>query len=504
MVINGKANWMNLPILFMLVGLLCSPAFAWQQSVPQTQTQTQMQADAVSAVSGISPAKPLSPASPLSQLGSEYQNSIKLLQNRFRIDYQVDEVTMIFFREYGSPPVVLVKPDGSKIFQSQADGAELFWYDTATYDMVSLKKPTPGPWQAVGQILPDSRVMVISDISLHAEPLPKIIFSGEILKQTAYLTNDGKPIDYTAFRDVVELSIEFVSTNNPNFNNFGAQSQLIATFEDNGKGMDERPQDGIFTGQFNLAIADGEWTPKFSVSTPMFTREQVDPTLMLYPNPIKISVEMDGGGKGFHKLLIDAERELVDMSTLLIDGKVRFPNGDIQNFSITDMSADVREYLVVNYEFGVYRVKLTAYGNTVDGREFILDVPEYSFLSEAAKPAAPALNGESSAEAVAPELEPQIEEQTTAATTLPDLPLSTPITEKQAIKKSMSTGLLITLVIGINVLIIGGGSFLLWFFMLRKPKSQQKTEGKEPSEEEAPVKQRFWQRWFRKKTPPKT
>lgn len=466
LVINRQASWMKLVFMLMLCKVLCSPAFAWQQLTPQTQRQ----ADAVSAVSGISPAKPLAPASPLSQLGSEYQNSIKLLQNRFRIDYQVDEVTMIFFREYGSPPVVLVKPDGSKIFQSQADGSELFWYDTVTYDMVSLKKPTPGPWQAVGQILPDSRVMVISDISLHAEPLPKIIFSGEILKQTAYLTNDGKPIDYTAFRDVVELSIEFVSTNNPNFNNFGAQSQLIATFEDNGKGMDERPQDGIFTGQFNLAIADGEWTPKFSVSTPMFTREQVDPNLMLYPNPIKISVEMDGGGKGFHKLLIDAERELVDMSTLLIDGKVRFPNGDIQNFSITDMSADVREYLIVNYEFGVYRVKLTAYGNTVDGREFILDVPEYSFLSEAPKPLTPATNGESTAEAATPDVEQNADAQTPTSTDLPAPPASMQPIEKPEDKKSMSTGLLITLVVGVNAIIIGVGSFLLWFYMLRKPK----------------------------------
>lgn len=392
---------------------------------------------------------------PLVPLGSEYQNSIELLQNRFRIDFEVEEITMIFFREYGSSPIVLVQPDGSKIFQSSSDGENIFWFDTATYDMISIKNPTPGPWQAVGQITPESRVMVISDLKLHADPLPSVVFSGEILKQTAYLTNDGVPIDYTAFRDVVELTITLASTNNPNYNNFGANTEVVAIFEDNGKGMDEIPLDGVFTGQFNLAIADGEWIPTFTVSTPMYNREQIDPNVMLFANPIKIDVEMDGGGSGYHKLMVDAEREHVDMSTLLIDGKVRFPNGDIQNFSITDMSADVREHLIVNYEYGVYRVKLTAYGNTLDGREFILDVPEYSFLSEEPEP---------EPVAVAADSNDVVGDQQTAEIDTPP------------VEEGMSNTTLVSIIVGINlsILIIGGG--LIWWVTRDKKVAEPELE----------------------------
>ncbi|WP_374211852.1 TIGR03503 family protein [Alteromonas gilva] len=318
--------------------------------------------------------------SPIELIGNEYENGIKLLQNRFRIDYNVDEVTMVFFREFGSAPVVLVRPDGSKIFQSQVDGENVFWFDSDTYDLISIKNPVPGPWQAVGQILQGSRVMVLSELKLHADPLPPIVFSGEILKQTAYLTNGGERIDYSQFRDVVELSIEFVSTNNPNFNNFGAADQEIATFEDNGRGMDEAPLDGIFTGQFNLSVPAGEWQPIFRVTSPMFTREQHNAPLRLHPNPVIIDVELDGGGNDYHKLLIDAQRDLVDIRSLLIDGKVSYPNGDVQNFSITEPSAAPREHLIIAYDYGIFRVKLTAYGKTVNGRDFILDVPEYTFL----------------------------------------------------------------------------------------------------------------------------
>jgi uncharacterized protein (TIGR03503 family) len=391
--------------------------------------------------------------SPLTQLGTDYHNGIELLQNRFRIDFEVEEITMIFFREFGSAPIVLVQPDGSKLFQSSADGSSVFWFDSSTYDMISIKNPMPGPWQAVGQISPDSRVMVISDLALHADPLPNIIFSGEILKQTAYLTNNGVPIDYTAFRDVVELAISLASTNNPNFNNFGANKEIIAFFEDNGKGMDEVPLDGVFTGQFNLAIADGEWVPTFTVSTPMFTREQVDLNIMLLPNPIKVTFELDGGGEGYHKLKVDAQREYVDMSTLLIDGKVRFPNGDIQNFSITDMSSDVREYLIVNYEYGVYRVNLTAYGNTTQGREFILDVPEYSFLTEEPEPVAVKANS----------VDPSLTDNASTQSAVPEQ-------EIPLVDEKMSTSTLVLLIVGINLfLLIVGGGLIWWLTLKNKP-----------------------------------
>ncbi|MEH6712860.1 MAG: TIGR03503 family protein [Paraglaciecola polaris] len=394
---------------------------------------------------------------PLESLGNEFQNSIKLLQNRFRIDHEVEEITMVFFRDYGSLPVVLVRPDGSKIYQSQADGESIFWFDTATYDMVSIKKPVPGPWQAIGSITPDSRVMVISDLTLHAEPLPNIIFSGEILKQTAYLTNGGEPINYSEFRDVVTLNMQFFSTNNPDYNNFGADSQTIATFEDNGQGMDEKPLDGTFTGQFNLSVASGEWIPTFIVSTPMFSREQVGEPVMLYPNPIHISVERHGGGGGYHKLIIDAEREHIDMSSLLIDGKVQFPNGDIQNFSITDMTPDVREHLIVNYEYGVYRIKLTAFGNTLDGRDLILDVPEFSFLTEE------------------PIVAPEIDDNAIAASTMQASEqlnaqgmLSAPLLG-QDVAPEMAIGTLVSLIIGINVFLLMVGGTLIWFMTKEKP-----------------------------------
>lgn len=373
--------------------LLAAPVAAQSSPESKQPVATSSSQDEQEARGG---QKPSTQSSPLTELGDEYENSIKLLQNRFRVDYNVKELTMVFFREYGSSPVVLVRPDGSKLFQGRHDEDKVAWHDDATYDMVKIKNPMPGPWQAVGQVLPESRLMVVSDLQLIAEPLPTTLFSGEILKSTAYLTNGGGAIDHNLFSDVVDLRIGFISTNNSDFDNFGTPDQEIARFEDNGRGMDERPYDGVFTGQFNLNVAPGEWLPVFSVTTPLFSREQRGDPIILHPNPVTISAEIDGGGEGYHKIIIDVDRELVDINSLIVDGKIRFPNTDVQNFSITENTSEPREHLIVAYEEGVYRVKLTAYGTTKDGRDFILNVPEFNFVAAAPEPDVidPLINGE--------------------------------------------------------------------------------------------------------------
>ena len=96
-------------------------------------------------------------------------NQIPLLDNRFRIDSEVEEVTLLFFREPGSPPVILVRPDGSKMYASMAVTGEAEWFDEATYDLIRIVEPMPGPWQAVGQLAEGSKVLIITDFQLEVE-----------------------------------------------------------------------------------------------------------------------------------------------------------------------------------------------------------------------------------------------------------------------------------------------------------------------------------------------
>ena len=42
-------------------------------------------------------------------------NEIPYFENRFRIDAEVDEITLLFYHQYGATPVILVQPNGAKI-----------------------------------------------------------------------------------------------------------------------------------------------------------------------------------------------------------------------------------------------------------------------------------------------------------------------------------------------------------------------------------------------------
>lgn len=324
----------------------------------------------------------------ITSLESEYLNSIEILDNRFRIDNDVESVTLLFFREFGSAPIVLVRPDGSKLFLENDDEDDSYtWFETDKYDMISLDNPMPGPWQAVGDILPGSRVLVIAGITLDAQDIPSTVFSGEIIKQTARLENQGSAIDMSLFKDVVSLSIEFVSTNNPDYPNFGLGSRSVARFRDNGQGYDEVNGDGIFTGQFDLQITEGEWRPVFTVRTPLFSREQVNDIVMLLPTPITIkhveALELEQQ----HQVLVNAMPQYIEPASLIIDGMVRHPNGDQQRFSFTDTSTQAenftRQISITNSNYGIYKIEMMAYAKTKTGRDIVLSVPEYSFATKA-------------------------------------------------------------------------------------------------------------------------
>jgi len=182
-------------------------------------------------------------------------NQIPLLDNRFRIDEAVEEITLIFFRKKGSPSVVLVKPDGSKVYARTAKEQQMEWHDDKTFDLIKMKKPTPGPWQAVGEVLPESRIMVLTDIDLVVDPLPTDMMAGETLKVTARLTNNGQLINARDFRDVLQLDVLLISTQKEQYDNFNQTVLEFTSFRDDGKNYDERARDAIFTGEFKLGYA---------------------------------------------------------------------------------------------------------------------------------------------------------------------------------------------------------------------------------------------------------
>lgn len=309
-------------------------------------------------------------------------NQLPLLDNRFRIDHNVKEITLLFFRKPGTPPVILVRPDGSKMYASMALTGEAQWFDETTYDLIKIENPMPGPWQAVGNLSQGSKVLIITDFELNVDDLPGILIKDETIKLTGHVTNNGEPIKARNFKDVITLNVDFISTNNKKYRNFGAGIQEVTSFVDDGRGFDERPRDGVFTGEFKLNFPSGEWVPKYHIRTPLMQRVLEHDPVLINPNPVQLKIETTEVADEFHKLTIDIVGDYVKKDSMIFQGKVFYPNQEVQSFSITEKTADQRQFNVINYDFGLYRIIMSAFGETTNGRSFMLAMPEFTFAIE--------------------------------------------------------------------------------------------------------------------------
>jgi uncharacterized protein (TIGR03503 family) len=376
------------------------------------------------------------------------KNQIPFFDNRFRVDENVDEITMLLFRVRGSASVVLVRPDGSKIYFRTAEQHNVRWHDDSSYDLIQIKNPMPGPWQAIGRLLPESRIMLLTDIQLAVDPLPHDLMVGETVKVTARLTNGGEPINAKDFRDVLSLDVILVSTNNADYDNFGRGVVQVASFRDDGKGYDERARDGVFTGEFQLRFVAGEWIPKYMVRTPLYTREVEQLPIMLKAAPIVADITAspvpEDGDPNVqampHQVVFRIDDDSVNKSSLLLQGRVRYPSGEVEEFALNEPGITPRQLQLHNRGHGSYILEVSAFGAMQNGREFMLNLPEISFVVH--RPVVKAK--------VLEELPQNIQDEIAAEQTEPepDFPWG--------------------LVIVVNILILGGGGVAIWLVMADK------------------------------------
>ena len=306
-------------------------------------------------------------------------NQIPYFDNRFRIDEELEEVTFLFYRRSGTQPVILVRPDGSKLKINSVQKDKVQWFDDRTFDMIKIKSPMVGPWQVIGQVEPNSKIMIVSEIKLEVTPLPNIILQGETLKMEGRLFNGEMAIDNPSFNDVLVLDVDFFSTNNSAYDNFGAEPVKLTSFRDDGRDLDEHANDSLFTGEFELDFAPGEWEPIYIVKMPMATRELRQTPVVVEKNPISISVETTQDENGVHVVTFAIDDSFVKADSILIQGKVTFPDRQVEPFSVMEGKGISRIHNIGFTEPGVHRIKIGVFGETLHGREFRATLPEFSF-----------------------------------------------------------------------------------------------------------------------------
>ncbi len=117
----------------------------------------------------------------------------------------------------------------------------------------------------------------------------------------------------------------FISSNNAEYENFGAGVIELTTFADDGRNFDEKPRDGIFTGEFKLDMKPGQWQPKFIVKTPLYTREVVQEPVIVHKSPISFEVAQATKAEDLHWLTFKVTDPVINPKSVALARKSSFP-----------------------------------------------------------------------------------------------------------------------------------------------------------------------------------
>ncbi|MCE7566559.1 TIGR03503 family protein [Aliivibrio fischeri] len=239
------------------------------------------------------------------------------LDNRFRVDPTIKQVSFLVYREKASQAVTLVRPDGTKYYAWEHP-KNVAWYEENGMDIISIENPMPGPWQAIGKITPENKVKILSNLTLSVDTLPKKLYQSETLKFTARLEQDGKPLVLRDFLNRIKLNVTFtpyLANEKELVKEARPLPQVLGTFEDDGEGLDEVAGDGVFTVNLPVNIKPGKYWVRIQSRNGVFLRT-VEQDVLVYPAPIRASFTQARNENRKHTMTIDTEAGAIKAGSL--------------------------------------------------------------------------------------------------------------------------------------------------------------------------------------------
>ncbi|HCG7553492.1 TIGR03503 family protein [Vibrio parahaemolyticus] len=258
------------------------------------------------------------------------ESAMSLLDNRFRVDPTIEQITFLVYREQSSQPVVLVRPDGKKYY-AWGSYENVRWYQEPSLDIISVDNPMPGPWQAVGKVTPKNNIRLISHLKLSTDVFPNRLYNGEALKFTARLTSDDKPLVLRDFLDRVNLRVtftKFVENEDELIKEARPVPMIIGEFSDDGRGLDEQAGDGVFTVQLPIEVEPGKYRARITSGNGVFLRAQ-EQVILVYPNPVSRTFIQSRSPEKPHQLVVSGEQGMIAPGSIAVNVEQNAPDGFI-------------------------------------------------------------------------------------------------------------------------------------------------------------------------------
>lgn len=296
------------------------------------------------------------------------RDSLPLTNNRVKVDDSINEMTFLIFKGNSDKSASITSPSNIKYDTHNQKGDGMIWHSDKNYDLVTIKKPESGYWKINSKLDPDNRVMVVTDLKLITTKLPGTLLSGGSQPFYIHLEDNGEMIDRGDFLHFVKATINQteISSRTPDKS---WQIKLL----DNGKGVDKKAKDGIYSANLNKSLVAGEHEIEVVINGTTFNRNSTQ-QINILDAPATASIEAISADK--FKVSVLPYQSLIDVNATNIIATHTLPDGESNKITMSQVSPSewVTEYSTDGIA-GKHEVIINITGSDSNGKQIESTLP---------------------------------------------------------------------------------------------------------------------------------
>jgi len=284
------------------------------------------------------------------------RDTVPLVDNQFKIDSSVKEMTLLIFRREGSKMTELLLPNQSRI-KLKSIPNNVRWHIEGNYDLITIDKPLPGQWQIDADIDPDNRVMVVTDLKLKTTDLPNNILIGETFDFDVSLTEKNKLIERQDFLKLVDAQLK-------------EESEIADPIE---RRMNAEQKKGIYRTHVGENFKAGRNDVVITMTSPTFERQRRQ-SINVVETPFEINVEqLKDQATRTHRLTIRPDEDLISTDKLSIAAMLTAEDGSEWSYDVMKVTDNEWQLTLADLQVSEkYTVALQIRAETVKGRSLFL------------------------------------------------------------------------------------------------------------------------------------
>lgn len=332
------------------------------------------------------------------------RDTVPLVDNQFKIDNSVSEMTLLVFRREGSKSTELLLPNQARISLKKMP-SNVRWHSEGNYDLITIDKPLVGQWQINADIDPDNRVMVVTDLKLKTTDLPNNILIGETFDFDVSLTDKNKLIVRQDFLKLVDAQLK-------------EESEKTDPIQSS---LNSEQKKGLYRTRVGEHFQPGRNDVVVTMTSATFERQRRQ-SINVVETPFEITVEqLTDKATRTHRLTLRPDLDLIKTDKLSIAAMLTAQDGSEWSYDVMKVTENEWQLTLADLQIGEkYTVALQIRAQTVKGRPLFLQPAVIELLDDQAVTKAEVLSELPKADLVITEVENETSEHTITPETMPE------------------------------------------------------------------------------------